>query len=142
MKEFTKETMEKTIKNIRKKYKEIKSVEIVKNKLLGVQVKSQSSPVKSYAIQFTGEDANIYKIEKIAKINYKAFKIHRTKDRYGSLNCFFSLKGLSKSNVSCSYLIYIGDWVVFEESDDEKLNVKILYDRTFKQFYEESTSIF
>jgi hypothetical protein len=45
--------------------------------LLGVQVKSQSSPVKSYAIQFTGEDANIYKIEKIAKINYKAFKIHR-----------------------------------------------------------------
>jgi hypothetical protein len=34
MKEFTKETMEKTIKNIRKKYKEIKSVEIVKNKLL------------------------------------------------------------------------------------------------------------
>jgi hypothetical protein len=53
--------------------------------------------LKSYAIQFTGEDANIYKIEKIAKINYKAFKIHRTKDRYGSLNCFFSLKGLNKS---------------------------------------------
>jgi hypothetical protein len=37
MKEFPKETMEKTIKNIRKKYKEIKSVENVKNQLLGVQ---------------------------------------------------------------------------------------------------------
>jgi hypothetical protein len=135
MVEFAKETIE----DMRKKYKEIKTVE---NKLLGVQVKNKPSSVKSYAIQFTGEDANIYKIEKIAKINYKAFKIHRTKDRYGSLNCFFSLKGLSKSNVSCHYLIYIGDWVVFEESDDERFNVKIIYDRTFKQFYEESTSIF
>jgi hypothetical protein len=48
---------------------------------------------------------------------------------------------LNKSNVSCHYLIYIGDWVVFEESDDERINVKIIYDRTFKQFYEESTSI-
>jgi hypothetical protein len=62
MKEFPKEIMEKTIKNIRKKYKEIKTVETVKNKLLGVQVKNQSASVKSYAIQFTGEDANIYKI--------------------------------------------------------------------------------
>jgi hypothetical protein len=34
---------------------------------------------------------------------------------------------LSKSNVSCHYLIYIGDWVVFEESDDERINVKIIY---------------
>ena len=135
MVEFAKETIE----DMRKKYKEIKTVE---NKLLGVQVKNQPTSIKYFAIQFTGEDANIYKIEEIAKINYKAFKIHRTKDRYGSLNCFFSLKGLSKSNVSCHYLIYIGDWVVFEESDDERFNVKIIYDRTFKQFYEESTSIF
>jgi hypothetical protein len=135
MVEFAKET----IKDMRKKYKEIKTVE---NKLLGVQVKNQPTSIKYFAIQFTGEDANIYKIEEIAKINYKAFKIHRTKDRYGSLNCFFSLKGLNKSNVSCHYPLYIGDWVVFEESDDERLNVKIIYDRTFKQFYEESTSIF
>jgi hypothetical protein len=55
--------MEKTIKNIRKKYKEIKSVETIKNQLLGVQVKNKSTSVKSYAIQFTGEDANIYKIK-------------------------------------------------------------------------------
>jgi hypothetical protein len=141
MKEFPKEVMEKTIKNIRKKYKEIKSVETVKNQLLGVQVKNKSTSVKSYAIQFTGEDANIYKIEEIAKINYKAFKIHRTKDRHGCLNCFFSLKGLNKYNISCSYIIYIGDWVVFEESE-EGVNIKIIYDRTFKQFYEESTSIY
>jgi hypothetical protein len=47
-----------------------------KNQLLGVKVKNKSTSVKSFAIQFTGEDANIYKIEKIAKINYKAFKIH------------------------------------------------------------------
>jgi hypothetical protein len=33
-----KETIEKTIKNITKKYKEIKSVETIKNQLLGVQV--------------------------------------------------------------------------------------------------------
>ena len=113
-----------------------------KNKLHGVQVKNKPSSVKSFAIQFTGEDANIYKIEKVAKTNYKAFKIHRTKDRYGSLNCFFSLKVLSKSNDSCSYIIYIGDWVVFEQSDDEIPKVKVVYDRTFKKFYEESTSIY
>jgi hypothetical protein len=56
MKEFSKETMEKTFKNIRKKYKEIKSVENVKNQLLGVQVKNKSTSVKSYAIQFTEVD--------------------------------------------------------------------------------------
>jgi hypothetical protein len=39
--------MEKTIKNIRKKYKEIKSVETIKNQLLGVQVKNKPSSVKS-----------------------------------------------------------------------------------------------
>jgi hypothetical protein len=48
---------------------------------------------------------------------------------------------LSKSNDSCSYIIYIGDLVVFEESE-EGVNIKIIYDRTFKQFYEESTSIY
>jgi RNA processing factor Prp31 len=50
--EFPKEVMEKTIKNIRKKYKEIKSVENVKNQLLGVQVKNKSTSVKSYAINY------------------------------------------------------------------------------------------
>ena len=125
--------------NIKHLFKD--KLDYCKNKLLGVQVKNKSTSVKSFAIQFTGEDANIYKIEEIAKINYKAFKIHRTKDRHGCLNCFFSLKGLSKSNDSCSYIIYIGDWVVFEESE-EGVNIKIIYDRTFKQFYEESTSIY
>jgi hypothetical protein len=52
----------------------------------------------------------------------------RTNDRHGCLNCFFSLKGLNKYNVSCSYIIYIGDWVVFEESE-EGVNIKIIYDR-------------
>jgi hypothetical protein len=142
MKEFPKEVMEKTIKNIRKKYKEIKSVETIKNQLLGVQVKNQSASVKSYAIQFTGEDRNIAKIERIAKPQFKVFKIHRTKDCHGCLNYFFSLRALNKSFDSCSYIIYIGDWVVFEQSDDERPKVKVVYDRTFKQFYEESTSIF
>jgi hypothetical protein len=52
MVEFAKETIE----DMRKKYKEIKTVE---NKLLGVQVKNKPSSVKSYAIQFTGEDQTL-----------------------------------------------------------------------------------
>ena len=113
-----------------------------KNQLLGVQVKNQPTSVKSFAIQFTGEDANIYKIEKIAKINYKAFKIHRTKDNYFSLKCLYiNKKGLNISSNFSNYIVYIGDWVVFEESD-EGVNIRIVFDRTFKQFYEESTSIF
>jgi hypothetical protein len=55
MKEFPKKIIEKTIKNIRKKYKEIKSVETVKNKLLGVQVKNKSTSVKSYSISNVNE---------------------------------------------------------------------------------------
>jgi hypothetical protein len=50
MKEFPKKIIEKTVKNIRKKYKEIKSVETEKNKLLGVQVKNQSASVKCHKL--------------------------------------------------------------------------------------------
>jgi hypothetical protein len=71
-----------------------------------------STSVKSYAIQFTGEDANIYKIEEIAKINYKTCKIHRTKDNYFSLKCLYiNKKGLNISSNFSNYIVYIGDWV-------------------------------
>jgi hypothetical protein len=75
--------------------------------MLTLRIKNKQSSVKSCAIQFTGEDANIYKIENIAKINYKAFKIHRTKDRHGCLNCFFSLKGLNKYSSAFSLFLFI-----------------------------------
>jgi hypothetical protein len=51
-----------------------------------------------------------------------------------SLKCLYiNKKGLNTSSNFSNYMVYIGDWVVFEESE-EGVNIKIIYGNISRRF--------
>jgi hypothetical protein len=112
-----------------------------KNRLLKVKTRDEFTvdcikKKKEYlfAIQFTGEDENIAKIERFAKPVFKRFKIDKHKDR------FYLIVETIKSNYPGyitypSYRLSIDDWIIFE-AIDKQMELRVIYDKVFKEVFE------
>ena len=87
-----------------------------------------------FAIQFTGEDENIAKIEKEASPVFKHFRIDKHKDR------FYLIVETIQSNYPGyitypSYRLSIDDWIIFEATD-KQMELRVIYDKVFKEVFE------
>ena len=96
-----------------------------------ITCKEKSQDIESHAVQFTGEDHNIYVIENFAKPLYRMFKINKTEF------CYFSLKVTTNNFKFFTYRIIIGDWIVFEPKV-KQTPLRIVSDKEFKINYEKT----
>ena len=113
-----------------------------KNRLLKVKLKTRdefdTADIKEkkslFAIQFTGEDENIAKIERFAKPIFKHFKfdIHK----YGFYLDVETIHGTHPKYVTFpSYAISIDNWIIFEATD-KQIELRVTYDKAFKEVFE------
>jgi hypothetical protein len=113
-----------------------------KNCLLKVKLKTRdeftAADIKEkkslFAIQFTGEDENIAKIERFAKPIFKRFKfdIHK----YGFYLDVETIHGTCPKYVTFpSYAISIDNWIIFEATD-KQMELRVIYDKVFKEVFE------
>ena len=94
-----------------------------------ITCKEKSQDIESHAVQFTGEDHNIYVIENFAKPLYRMFKINKTEF------CYFSLKVTTNNFKFFTYRIIAGDWIVFEQKVEQR-PLRIVSNKEFETNYE------
>ena len=87
-----------------------------------------------FAVQITGENGNIAKIERFAKPVFKRFKID--KHKHGFYLDVETINGTYPKYITYpSYRIRIGQWIIFDVID-KQMELRVICDKVFKEVFE------